>query len=367
LKILQVGSALYDWGGIERYIDYLTQGLTDRGHEVTVLCPKGSPLDEHVPTRKLYCGLRKQHEFSKFPELMKIFQQERWDVVNIHYSRDYLLPALAAKFTKQPFLMMTRHVVLPWRWIKIKEYMTYFDHILGVSEAVKEKLLSMGVPEDFVSTAYAGVPPLEPTATPAESRYALGLREDQFVVGYFGRLVPEKGVDTLVRAAAKLPKNVRVEIFGDGFARADLEALSLKLLNTNVTFRGMIPDVRNAMSAMDVIAMPSFWDEAFPYAVLEANSLSKPVIATRTGGLPEMILDGHTGLLFDRNDSDRLAELITDLAEHPDRVEEMGFAARERQRELFTVPKMAERIEAVYETARSLARDKNRTLQQKTL
>jgi glycosyltransferase involved in cell wall biosynthesis len=331
MKILQVGSSLFDWGGIERYVSYLTTGLRARGHQVEVLCPPGSHLDQRVPSPKQYLAMRRQFDLTKLPSLLRLFRSRPYDVVHIHFAPDFVLPAWAARMTRHPRVIMTRHLVLPWSSAKVRRYARLFDHFIAVSEATKRKLVESGIRGESVSVAKAGCPPLESSCRPVEP----------FTVGFFGRLVEEKGIGTMLQAAEKT--DARIAIFGDGPLRSDVEQ------HSGVDYGGSLTDVTDAMASVHAIVVPSIWQEAFPFAVLEAMSLGKPVIASAVGGLPEMVEHEVTGLLVNPRDAEALAAAIERLRVTPQLVEAMGRAARETHNAHYTVSCMAARIEEVYE------------------
>ncbi len=112
MKILQVGSSLESWGGIERYVAYLSEGLAARGNEVVVSCQPCCPLDKNLKVKSLPIRVRRKFDFHAFSQYLKHFKEVRYDVVHVHFSPDFLLPAIAARMRAQPLSIMTRHVVL---------------------------------------------------------------------------------------------------------------------------------------------------------------------------------------------------------------------------------------------------------------
>jgi glycosyltransferase involved in cell wall biosynthesis len=170
---------------------------------------------------------------------------------------------------------------------------------------------------------------------------------------YFGRLVAEKGLDTLLRASLEL-KDVRISLAGDGPERDRLVRLAgelgVKPPGGNVEFLGYVERgrlheiVRGAMC----VVMPSIWFENFPYAVLEAFALGKPVVASDIGGLPELVQEGRTGLLVEPGNPQGLAGAIGRLAAHPDQAAEMGRMARDRVKREFDSGTHYKRIMEVY-------------------
>jgi glycosyltransferase involved in cell wall biosynthesis len=216
----------------------------------------------------------------------------------------------------------------------VRRYLKLFDHIIPVSNSVQTKLLASGVPQSRMTVAKAGTPGLV-----ADGPIDLG---GGYRVGSFGRLVKEKGLLTLIRAAET--SGAQIDLFGSGPQEPQLRSVA----GPNVTFRGFLPNVANAMSAVDVVAIPSIWDEAFPYSALEAMSLGKPIVASDVGGIPEVVTLS-TGRLVPKEDIKALSDAISELSD-PDLRKRLGDNARELHRAEYTVERMAERIAAVYGT-----------------
>lgn len=341
MKVLQVASSLKDWGGIERYVAFLTEGLIARGIDTVVVCPGKSPLSERVPSRQVHFLNRAQFSIRALSAFKGIAKQESPDIAHIHFSPDFVMPARALRVWSHAKVVMTRHLVLPWSAGKVRRYTGLFDHIIPVSEAVQRKLAESGVPERMMTVAKAGVP------APQMLSQSVPDRED-LVIGFFGRLVAEKGVDVLLRAIKSLSK-VRVEIFGDGPAQSHLRELADSLnLRDRVNFNGYVSDVWPAMSAADAVCVPSVWEEAFPYSVLEAMAIGKPVIASIAGGLPEVVVDRETGRLFEKGNAEELSKVLDELQSHREFLDLWGRRAQELHALEYTVERMAERIEDVY-------------------
>jgi glycosyltransferase involved in cell wall biosynthesis len=336
MKILQVGSGLYDWGGIERYVFYLTNGLRARGHEVDVTLPAGSPLAERINEGAIPLCSRGKHDARAMAAYLRLFKRARYDVVHIHFNPDFLAAGIAARLRRQPLTILTRHVALPWSGFKVRMYGSLFDHVIPVSEVVKKVLEVSGFPSSRMTVAKAGCPALVASGIPRQS-------SDAFRVGAFGRLVKEKGLDVLIEAARQTPQ-VEFHIYGSG----PLEAHLKEMAGPNVHMEGFRADVADCMAGVDAVAITSVWEEAFPYAALEAMSLARPILASRVGGLPEIVADARNGLLFERGNSGELAARIKRLADNRSAAAEMGLAGQRLHQAEHTVERMAERIEAVY-------------------
>ncbi len=149
-------------------------------------------------------------------------------------------------------------------------------------------------------------------------------------VVFAGRLAPEKGVDTLIEAAALLPDGLRVDVAGDGPARAALEDLARRVAPGRVRFHGRLPKdaLHDLIRASAVAAVPSRWYENQPLAVLEAFGCGVPVVGTDLGGLPELIEPGVDGRVVPADDPAALAAALADVAGDPQRALAMGRAGR---------------------------------------
>ncbi len=165
---------------------------------------------------------------------------------------------------------------------------------------------------------------------------------------YFGRLGHEKGLHTLVKAAAKL--KVPLHIAGTGPEEASLKQLSAEL-QANVTFLGYLTGkaLHDAVRASRAVVLPSEWYENAPLSVMEAYALGRPLIGANIGGIPELIRPGETGAIFESGQVDSLAEALSSMAALPNtQLSSMGKAGRDWMGAEFSSEKYRERILALY-------------------
>jgi len=184
---------------------------------------------------------------------------------------------------------------------------------------------------------------LSPTPLPFEAPRLL----------YLGRLHIKKGIDVALTAfesiVERFPKT-RLIIAGDGPARAELEHLSIsKGLNPVVDFLGWVnpKDVPNLINTCTMVLMPSR-AESFPLVALQAALMARPVVATRVGGLPEVVVHGQTGLLVELDDSVKIGDATAFLLAHPGIATRMGQAARHRVQTEFSWERHVHAYDALY-------------------
>jgi len=166
---------------------------------------------------------------------------------------------------------------------------------------------------------------------------------------YLGRLVEEKGLKTLLSAMKSL-RSKELWVLGDGPQRAELEDFASKYQLDNVRFRGFLTgtELANAIKNASFIVLPSEWYENNPLSILEALAMGKPVVASRIGGISELINDGEDGFLFTAGDSEDLAEKINSMLADQKRLVELGKAGRSKILRRYTPEQHYDGIMQVY-------------------
>jgi glycosyltransferase involved in cell wall biosynthesis len=173
------------------------------------------------------------------------------------------------------------------------------------------------------------------------------------VVLFAGRLSPEKAPDLLVQAAAHLPPGLRVEIAGAGLMRPALERLADEVAPGRVSFLGRLSkhDLHDRVRSARLVVVPSRCHENQPMSILEAYGLGTPVVATRLGGIPELVVDGVTGVIVEPEDPAALAEGIAKVASSMRHAAEMGAAGRELVERAFRPDVHLAGLERLYQEA----------------
>jgi len=172
---------------------------------------------------------------------------------------------------------------------------------------------------------------------------------------YLGRLVKEKGIDVALSAFSKILARfpqTRMVIAGDGPEGSSLARQAQSLgIQDSVDFRGWVlpGDVSDLINSASVIVIPSRWEEPFGFVALEASLMARPVVATRVGGLSEIIVHSKTGLLVNKEDSQELAGAVYDLLNNPAMAEQMGLAARQNIMEKFSLRQCVDAYDSLYQ------------------
>jgi len=175
-----------------------------------------------------------------------------------------------------------------------------------------------------------------------------------FRIGIAGQISPHKGHDCLLEAAALLKSeslNFVVQIFGSGntdYIKHLKKRISSAGLERNFSWKGYETNMDRIYGEIDVCVVPSNFDEPFGMVAVEASAYGLPVVASRRGGLPEIIVDSVTGWLVEPNSPQQLADRIASLIRDPDQARRMGMAGRERVFKHFTVEKMVMEFESLF-------------------
>jgi glycosyltransferase involved in cell wall biosynthesis len=227
--------------------------------------------------------------------------------------------------------------------------------VIAISKAVER---SLGEAEVDVVVIYNGtdLSAFRPGVNREATRSSLGLKPADIAVAIVGRLTPWKGHRELLRAVGALAgeqANVKLLVVGEVAFWEDIYEAELRRMAEDlrvadrVRWLGFRKDVPDILAASDIFALPSV-DEPFGRAIVEAMACEKPVVATRSGGVPEIVVEGETGLLVSPGDDGELAAALRQLTGSEELRRRMGKAGRERAMRLFDVNRTAAQVQELY-------------------
>jgi glycosyltransferase involved in cell wall biosynthesis len=356
-------------GGAERVALTIASGL-DRERFESIVCASrcdadrvAGPLtwDAMVANSGLrLLGLHRSGrlELGAWRPLVELLRRERVAVLHSHMFGSNVWGTVLGRLARVPVVVAHEHgwgmeAPPPLRRLLDRELIGRgSDAFVAVSEATRARMTRLErVRPEHVVVIPNGIP--TPTAGPvSDIRAELGIPESAPVIGTVAVLRPEKAIDVLIRAGAVLRRSVpdvRILIAGDGGERGALEHLIESLgLQDTVLLAGFRADVAAVLNVLDVVVFSST-SEGSPLSLLEAMAAGKPVVATRVGGVPEIIEDGVHGLLVDPRDPAALAAAVQRLLDDRDAAAAMAERAQARRRREFDAHVMVGRIERLYE------------------
>ncbi len=214
------------------------------------------------------------------------------------------------------------------------------DHFIAVSYFQREKLIELGLPSDKVTTVHNFIDASDYQPSTALGEYFL----------YFGRLEQSKGLLTLIEAAS-LIKDTPLLIVGDGTARPKLEKLIQERELNHISLLGFkhTPELQKLIRHSICTITPSQWYETFGLTLIESFAHGRPVIASRIGGMTEIVTDGIDGYLVHPGDVEQLRERMLWMAEHLTQAREMGLAGRRRVETHFSSENHYQKLISVYQ------------------
>ncbi|MDH4176400.1 MAG: glycosyltransferase family 4 protein [Thermoleophilia bacterium] len=378
IRVLRVIARL-NVGGPALHVSYLARGLADRGYETTLVAGdvgRGEESMEWVAEQAGVEVLRLpglSRELSPLRDLVatirlaRIIRRVRPDIVHTHTAKAGAVGRLAALLVRprRPVVVHTFHGHVLRGYFGAAGSLVFraietvlarvTDSLVAVSPEVRDELAAMGVaPASRFTVVRLGIE-LEPRVRcdvdPAELRRRYGIRRDCFVVGWFGRMTAVKRTEDLLDTLASLRErgvDALLVLVGDGTDRERLERLAYgRGLAKACLFVGYQEDVAPWYAICDAVVLTSA-NEGTPVTIIEALAASRPVVATKVGGVPDVVEDGVTGYLVRRGDTHAVAERLEMLARDEGRRRAMGEAGRARVLERYAVSRLVDDVDALY-------------------
>lgn len=299
-----------------------------------------------------------------FSYLVRFFRQHEFDIVHTHKYKDNIIGAVAAKIVGVPHVVRTVHGLSePFKGLESLRMGVYelcdrvvthlcVNMLIAVSSDI-EKVLCLKYGAHRVIRIQNGIDldALSKSRARDKVRRELGIDSKCLLIGTVGRLTAVKGHEYLLKMAQLMlqkRRDVKFAIVGDGPLKVALHNLAAQLgITENVAFLGHREDTRELMEAMDIFVLPSL-HEGIPLVLLEAMAACLPVVASRVGGIPEVVEDGENGILVDAGNPSELVRGCETIISNCDLARQMAYAARQRVHEHFSSRVMGERVAEVY-------------------
>ena len=354
------------WAGGERYLLALATELDRKRFTLSVIVPDDGPLVHrlHALGVETACVPLSHRLVSPaaFLGLVRTLQRLHPTIVQSHGARSNVYTRLAGRYAGVPIVLSTVHNSLfdydvpGWRrtLYVLAERLTspLADRILSVSEAIARDLVERyRIAAARTVVIHNGIDAwaFRPAREPAAVRAALGVEDGRRVIVMAGRMTPQKGWDLVLEAAARLAavrSDLAWVLVGDGPLRAALTRRAADL-GVAARFTGARSDMADVFGCADLVLLASR-SEGLPFTLLEAMALGKPVVATRVGGVPEVVEDGRSGRLVSPEDPAALATAVAGVLDGPDAAA-MGARGRARVESAFTLDRMVRAVERVYD------------------
>lgn len=350
--------------GSENHLLTLLPRLAQRGIQPTMLVladgrDRPEPFIEAMRARGVAAErfrMRGDADPLLLARLARYIARERFPLVHTHLLHGDLYGRVAARMAGAR-VVTSYHCDDPFHLIPGVRQMDRItalacDRVICISHAVRDFVANrIGVPERLLTVVHYGMEAGGNGGPPAAVRASLGLPADTPLVGIVGRLTEQKGhadlLEAFGRVAAAHPR-VRLVVAGDGELRGALEERARVLgIADRTHFLGFRADAPALMKEFDVVAVPSLF-EGFGLVLLEAMLAGRPVVATAVSAIPEIVVDGETGLLVPPRDPAALAGALLRLIEDPAAARRLGERGRARLEACFTVEKMVSGVAAVY-------------------
>ncbi|HMB26306.1 MAG TPA: glycosyltransferase [Patescibacteria group bacterium] len=341
------------YGGAEKALLDLCRKINKQKFEITVVVlQEDNPLAEQFEDAGVkvhFMRKKTKFDFSIIKKLAEYLEIIKPDIIHTHLFAADFWGGQAARSAGVKKIISTRHDVIKedfWRNLLGKRMRRSFNKVIAVSKAIRDYLIKVEkVSLEKVKVIYNGLDISKFYISDPDLFTSGKLR-----IGSVGRLNKEKGHKHLIRACRLIKNNNwELTLVGDGPLRGELEE-SVKALGIEekVKFTGNVSDVRPYLEKMDIFVLPSV-TEGLSLAVLEAALSGRIIVATKVGGVPEIVEHEQTGLLFKPKNIEQLVSHINWVDEHRYQSEKMALKLQAEAKEKFDINKIIKKYEDLYE------------------
>lgn len=358
LRVLQLYPKEDYFTGAAIQLRELTLGLRARGHHV-VVATRPSPMwrqkaeEAGIP----YASLPMRHELDmrSVAGIIRLLREHGIQVVHCHKGRARTLALLAGLFERIPVLILNRGVSFPLDpWNRLGYTTDRVTAVVAVCESIKRGLVAAGVAPEKIEIIYSGTDTdrFHPGVDGSRVRAEMGLAPEHFLVTQIG-VRSWRGNDDVLEAMSRLARaapQARLLIVGAPPPRITslMEKARARGIEDVTRVIGHREDIPEILAASNVTVDASYAGLGLTGSLRESLALETPVIGTNLEGIPELVLDGETGLLVPPRNPEALAQAILRIIENPTRAKAMARAGRKRVEALFSTRVKVEKTEALY-------------------
>lgn len=361
-----------NWGGAQKYVYNLATRLTIMGKfDVVVLLGEGNQLKNRlekenvrvIQIKSLTKNINLKKDLESFSRIRKIIQEENPDIIHLNSSKVGFIGALAAKILnpKPHTLIFTAHgwafndKTFPWQKpiFKIIQWATVLiSHTtIAVSQKTKKDVANWPFVSKKIKVIYNGLDTINFLSKEEAREKLLPEKKHDFWIGTVSELHKNKGLDILIKSVALLIKKERkriaLVIIGDGKEKITLQKLVEKNgIKDNVFFLGFVENAEIFLKSFDIFTLTSR-TEGFPFVLLEAGLAKLPVIASKTGGIPE-IIKKDVGIIVEKENILLLKEKIDFLINNSEERQKLAKNLEKKVKEEFTMEEVVKKTLLVY-------------------
>lgn len=352
-----------EWRGGQRQSLFLAKELKRKGLPFFFIVQPESPLHQKACEAELpVLPFKIRNEFD-LPAILRLawaMKRKKCLLVHFHDAHSAAVGSVAASLAKVPFRIITRRVDFPLKknYFSRRKYMKNVDAIIAISEGVKKVLVEGGVDPENVEVISSGIDfsSFEEDSSALTSKDYLhrefSFAVDDYLVGIVAHLADHKGHQYLIQATKILKQQapkIKTIIVGEGPLSMELNRQAKELdVEDIIFFLGFRKDIPKILSSLDLFVLSSHL-EGMGSSILDAMASRLPVVATKVGGIPEVVINGETGLLVPPRNPSALARAILRLYSDKTLASRLGQKGYELVHRKFSAEAMADKVVRLYE------------------
>lgn len=342
------------WGGQEIRIVRESTGMIRRGHHVIIAAPEQSTIAKKARETGidfLPAFFNKKNPLAVV-KMLSLLGKVRPDIVNTHSSSDSWVATIASRLSRtRPRIVRTRHLSTPisTSYLSRLIYDILPDAVMTTGEEIRHKMIS---DNRFSASKIFSVPTGVDLERFDPEKTAPAFRPGGFSIGMVGVLRSWKGHNFFIEAAPEILEHIPDAVFyiaGDGPQLENIKGLIRdRSLESRVLLLGHREDIPEVMASLDIIVHPSYGHEGVPQTLLQALAMKRPVVASDTGAIKEIVIDNKTGFLIEPGNPEQIAGKVTELYRHPELRARFGEAGRKLVEGDYSFENMLGKIELLY-------------------